>query len=98
MKSSTLDAEFLYVYLSLRWLFFLVAFGIALTDSRSATFANAQIRHRSRLMKPMDPDYGAKKLLALFGFSTVGFAIFTLDQPPDFIVGLRGWFKNSTPP
>jgi hypothetical protein len=49
-------------------------------------------------MKPMDPDHGAKKLLALFGFSTVGFAIFTLEQPPDFIVGLLGWFKNSIPP
>jgi len=98
MKRSTPEAEFLYVYLLLRWLFFLVAVGIALTDTRSATLTAAQIRHVSRLMKPIDPDDGAKKLLALFGFSALGFAILTLDQPPDLIVGLGGWFKNSTPP
>jgi hypothetical protein len=90
------DAELLFVYSPLKWLFFLVAVGIALTDSRLITFTAARIGYASRLMKPTVPDHAAKKLLALVGFTTFGLAILTLRPPPDFVIALSGWFQNST--
>jgi hypothetical protein len=96
-KPAAPDAGLAYLVLPLKWLLVLVAVGgIALTDTRFSAFAARRIRHDSRLIKPADPNYEAEKLLALCGFSALGCAIFTLEQPPDFIITLGRWFTNST--
>lgn len=94
-KPWTSDAELITLVPPLKWLFFFVATGIALTDTRFAEIAARKIRRDSRLIKPADPDGAAENLLALSGFSTLGFAIFTLGQAPDVITTLGRWFGNS---
>jgi hypothetical protein len=94
MEGSTANLEILYIYGPLTWLFPLLAMGIALTNNRFIASSAARIRHASRLMKPSIPDHAAKTLFALLGLTTAGFATLTLQEPPNFVVALSGYFEH----
>ena len=85
----------LYLYSPLKWLFLLLAVGIILTDTKYTTFAATRIRHASRLVRPTVPDHAANTLLVLLSLPTVGLAILTLRQPPDFVLALSNNFGQS---
>ena len=96
IEETTPTTELLYIYWLLKMLFMLFAVGIVLTDTKYITFTATRIRHASRLMRPTVPDHAAKTLLVLLALPTAGFAILTLQQPPDFVTALSGYPERPT--
>jgi hypothetical protein len=95
-NEATPAAELVHDFLPLKWLFLVLAVGIVLTDTKHLTFAATAIRNASRLMRPTVPDHAATTLFVLLVLPTAAFAILTLQQPPDFVIALSGYWELSS--
>ena len=70
----------------LRWMYLLIALGVALTSDRFVDFTAARIRLASRLMRPTEPDDATKSLLTQLTLASIGFAVLALRPPPDLLI------------
>ena len=89
---SDFDSPLTSIFPLLIWVYLLTALGVALTSGRSVDFTAARIRRSSRLMRPTEPDYGAKTLLVLLWLAAIGFAILALRPPPDSFIEAGRYF------
>lgn len=85
----------------LRWIYLLIALGVALTGDRFIDFTAARIRLASRLMRPIEPDHATKSLLTQVTLASVGMAILALRPPPDLLIAAArylgpGWIASAT--
>jgi hypothetical protein len=67
----------------LRWIYLLIALGVALTSDRFVDFTAAHIRLASRLISPADPDHATNSLLTQLALSSIGFSALALRPPPE---------------
>jgi hypothetical protein len=84
----------------LRWIYLLLALGVALTSNRFVEFTAARIRSASRAMHPTEPDHATDTLLTQITLASIGLAILTLRPPPDFLVAAgrsigSGWVASA---
>lgn len=76
----------------LRWCYFLIALGVALTSHRFVDLTAARIRVASRLMHQAEPDHATKSLLTQLTLASIGFAMLGLRPAPDLWVTIAGHF------
>ena len=78
----------------LRWIYLLIALGVALTSSQFVDFTVARIRLASRLMRPTVPDHATKSLLTQLTLASFGFAVLALRPPPDLLIVATRYFGS----
>ena len=78
----------------LRWIYLLIALGVALTSDRFVDFTAARIRLASRLMRPTVPDHATKSLLTQLTLASFGFAVLALRPPPDLLIVATRYFGS----
>ena len=76
----------------LRWIYLLMALGVALTSDRFVDFSAARIRLASRLMRPTVPDHATKSLLTQLTLASIGLAVLALRPPPDLLIVATRYF------
>jgi hypothetical protein len=75
----------------LRWIYLLIAVGVALTSDRFVDFTAARIRLASRLMHPAETDHATKTLLVQLMLASIGLAVLVLRPPPDLLISAAGY-------
>ena len=79
----------------LRWIYLLIALGVALTGDRFIDFTAARIRLASRLMRPIEPDHATKSLLTQLTLASVGMAVLALRPPPDLLIATARYLGSA---
>ena len=75
----------------LRWIYLLIALGVALTSDRFVNFTAARIRLASRLMHPTETDHATKSLLTQLTLASIGLAVLALRPPPNLLIAAAGY-------
>lgn len=79
----------------LRWIYLLIALGLAMTGNRFIDFTATRIRLASRLLRPIEPDHATKSLLTQLTLASIGTAVLALRPPPDLLIATARYLGSS---